>query len=122
MQERRQYNRWQINQEAQLKSEELPITIPCVIDDISMKGMRISSAKSLLPETLSRTSVPLSVTLSDGPEFKVGARIAWNERAEGANIYGLNFVQIEDPDKEAIYHYIKNNFPKEFRKYWWQGT
>jgi c-di-GMP-binding flagellar brake protein YcgR len=118
MEERRRGARWQINQRAGLTVKDGLSSIPCVVEDISTRGMRLSLKKSLFPEAFSN----FNIALSDGFEFNSGAQVAWSEKVYEEDVYGLSFSRIEEPVKNRIVQYIKDNFPDEMRKQLWSGT
>lgn len=118
MEERRSVPRWQINKEVELTVDEGVRPIPCVVEDISARGMRISLNKNLFPEVFSN----FNLTLTDGLAFRAGAHVAWCDNTCEKNIYGLVFNRIEEPEKEKICQYVQDNFPKEITKHVWRGV
>ena len=118
MEERRSVARWQINKEAGLTFEDGVSPIPCVVEDISPRGMKVSLRRELFPEAFSN----FNIALSDGFEFNSGAQVAWSEKVYEEDVYGLSFSRIEEPVKNRIVQYIKDNFPDEMRKQLWSGT
>ena len=118
MEERRQVMRWQSNKEAGLTFEGGISPIPCTVEDISSRGMRVSLKRELLPEAFSS----FRLALSEDFEFNAGCRVAWQDTAYEKNIYGLSFNKIEGPVRTRINEYVKNNFPGELARQWWRGA
>lgn len=118
MEERRSVARWQINQEAELTFEEGVRPIPCVVEDISTRGMRVSLNKNLFPEAFSNFNLALAEDLV----FNAGAHVAWQDNVCERNIYGLSFNRIEEAVKNRIGQYVQENFPGELVKQWWRGA
>jgi len=118
MEERRQVARWQINKEAGLTFEDGINHIPCMVEDISGRGMKVSLNRELFPEAF----LNFKLSLSGDFEFSAGARVAWSDTVYEKNIYGLSFNRIEESVKTRISEYVKNNFPGELVKQWWRGV
>ncbi|MCX5707236.1 MAG: PilZ domain-containing protein [Candidatus Omnitrophica bacterium] len=118
MDERRSCVRWQINQEAELKLNDSIGVMPCTVDDISLKGIRISLRRNLFPEVLSR----LNLALPNGPELRVEARVAWQDNSDLTNnVYGMSFVDMKESNRKNIYDYVSSNFPQEVNRRWKEG-
>ena len=118
MQERRRAARWQINKEAGLTFEGGISPIPCMVEDISTSGMKVSLSRDLFHEAFSSFKLALAEDL----EFNAGAHVAWHDNAYGKNIYGLSFNRIEESAISRISEYVKNNFSGELVKQWWGGA
>jgi len=118
MEERRSVARWQINKEAGLTFEDGVSPIPCVVEDISTRGMKVSLRRELFPEAFSN----FKLALAEDFAFDAGAQVAWQDIAHERNIYGLSFNRIEESAKNRISEYVKNNFPGELVKQWWRGA
>ena len=118
MDERRKVARWQINKEADLTAEEGIKPIPCVVEDISTQGMRISLRRNLFPEVFAN----FNLALAEDFTFNVGADVAWQDNVYEKNIYGLSFNRIEESVKNRISQYVEKNFPGELVKQWWKGA
>jgi len=117
MDERRSVARWQINKEVELILNEGVNVTPCIVEDISTKGMRVSLNKNLFPEVFSN----FNIALADKLTFHAGAHVAWCDNTCEKNIYGLMFNRIEEPAKERICQYVQDNFPNEMTKHLWRG-
>lgn len=115
MNEKRVEPRWQINQEAGLTVDGGVMPIPCLVEDISTRGMRISMRKNLFPEVFSN----FSLVLSDNFSLNLNAQVVWQNQGEGRNIFGLVFNRTEESLKFKIGEYVKNSFPAIMTKQWW---
>ena len=96
--ERRSYPRMKVNREAQFQIGGLSNSIPCIVEDISMSGMRLCLRKNLFPEVFSS----FNLALDDGLVFDAGAHVAWHDESEAGNTYGLSFNRINEPDSDRI--------------------
>jgi len=117
MDERRIMPRWQINQGAELIVENGFKPIPCVVEDISSGGMRISLKRNLFDDVFSNFKLALSADF----ELDVNAHVAWRDQAYENNIYGLSFNRVEDSLRDKIKDYVSKNFPNLIVKHWWEG-
>ena len=118
MDERRDRPRWRINKEAELTVLDGVKPIPCIVEDISAQGMCVSLCRNFFPEVFSNFNLALDENLA----FNAGANVAWQDKANERNIYGLSFNRIEESDRSRISEYVKNNFRSELIKQWWRGT
>ena len=118
MEERRSVARWQINQEAGLTFEDGISPIPCTVEDISTRGMKVTLNRDIFPEAFSN----FNLALTEDFAFNAGANVAWQDNAYEKNIYGLSFNRIEVSARSRISEYVKNNFPGELVKQWWKGA
>lgn len=118
MDERRIAPRWPINQEAAVTFENGVRAIPCIVEDISYRGMRVSLRRNLFEDVFSNFKLAL------GAEFEInaGAYVAWRNQSDDINTYGLSFSRIDDSMKLRLWDYIKNNFPHLVTKHWWKGA
>ena len=117
MEERRRVSRWQINQRADLIFENSARPIPCVVEDISTCGARVSMHKDLFPEAFS----DFNLALDEDCVFNAGANVAWSEKIFERKVYGLSFNRIEEPAMNRMTQYIKDKFPDEIIKHVWRG-
>ena len=115
MDEKRVEPRWQINQEAGLTVDGGVKPIPCLVEDISTRGMRISMRRNLFPEVFSG----FSLSLSDNFALDLNAQVAWQDQRENRNIFGLVFDRAEESLRWKIQEYVKNSFPEIMIKQWW---
>jgi c-di-GMP-binding flagellar brake protein YcgR len=116
MDERRMGPRWQINQGAELTFENSVHAIPCVVEDISQGGVRLSLRKNLFDEVFSNFKLALAQDL----ELNIGAQVVWREEKFENNIYGLAFNRIDESAKEELGQYINKNFHDLIIKHWWE--
>ena len=117
MDERRSAPRWEINKEAGLTVDGGVKPIPCLVEDISTGGMRVSMHRNLFPEVFSN----FNLALSDNFSLDLNAHVAWQDQRRDRNIFGLVFNQAEEPLKLRINEYVKNSFPEVMAKQWWGG-
>jgi hypothetical protein len=92
MDEKRAGPRWPINKEADFTVDGGVKPIPCLVEDISTRGMRISMHKNLFPEVFSN----FSLALADNFALDLSAQVAWHNQRENRNIFGLVFNQAEE--------------------------
>jgi hypothetical protein len=116
MDERRQLPRWEIKKEVKVW---IPLTqgfSHCMVEDMHLKGMRVSFNKRLPHQKIIR----MSFALGEEYDFiKVEARIAWMKEDQDRFVYGLSFNSISDYDKDKIGQYIQINCCDQFRDKWW---
>ncbi|MDD3345306.1 MAG: PilZ domain-containing protein [Candidatus Omnitrophica bacterium] len=118
MDERRIKTRWGINQGAELTVENGVKPIPCVVEDISNGGVRLSLRRDLFDEVFSN----FRLAISGGPELSIGAQVAWRQRGPESNTYGLSFSSIDNDSLEGLNRYIRDNFNGLIIKHWWEGS
>jgi c-di-GMP-binding flagellar brake protein YcgR len=112
----------------------------CVIEDMHLKGMRVSFNKPLprpthaedphrlpsLAEDSHRSQEPVRMSFAMGDNFdfiKIEATIPWTKEEQGRYVYGLSFSRISDEDKNRIYQYTNINCYDQFKNQWWgQGS
>lgn len=118
MMERRNFVRWQIDRQVSTKLEgaEKPLTVK--IRDINLKGARISLKQRLPPDA----SIRLNLPLSEGFVLDVDALIAWHKIVNEENMYGISFSRIRDNDKEKIFQFVRQEFPREIERHWWKES
>lgn len=117
MDEKRKYPRWKIDNHAQIKLEDALTPMPCTLHDLNFKGARISLVQRLAADTFFK----LSIILSEAFIIQVEAWVGWHKPVDGHNIYGLYFTKISDKDKEKIYSFMRQHYPKEIHRQWWNG-
>jgi hypothetical protein len=116
MDERRQLARWEIKEQAVVwivQTQELRYG---VVDNMHLKGMRLSLNKPLpLHQELS-----MSLTIGNELSFvNFEARIPWEKQSHGSHVYGLTFTNITDETKKMMYRYINTNCYEQFRNTRW---
>lgn len=116
MQEHRRFVRWQIGRQAKIKLLGREACADCQVEDISYKGLKVSSAERLEKDKY----INLTLLFGDEMALNVEAWVAWHKTVDGHNIYGLYFNRISDPDKEKIYQFIRKNCPNQMSRQWWQ--
>ena len=116
MDERRQLPRWEINKAAKVWMTQTQGLSNCVVEDMHLKGMRISCDKQVFQQPV----VSLSFSIGDNFEsIKIEAQIPWAKEDQDRHVYGLSFTKIGDYDKEKIYQYISTNCSDQFKDKWW---
>ena len=113
---RRRYTRWMINKELKIKLESSQDYALCRVHDISFTGCNLSTHLSLPQDEF----LKLTIVLSDVSAITIEAWVAWQKSVDGFNNYGIYFNKIKDSDKEAIYKYIRQNFPRLLNNQWWK--
>ena len=119
MDERRQLPRWGVKKEAKVWMPQTQGFSQCVIEDMHLKGMRVSFNKQLPAQE------PMRMSFAIGDNFdpiKIEAQIPWAKEDQGRYVYGLSFSKIAENDKDRIYQYITTNCYDQFKKNWWAGT
>ncbi len=90
--------------------------IPCTVEDINLKGMRISSSEQLLQED----SFPISVMIEECLDFmKLDVSTSWHRPENGKHSYSIAFNRIMEKDKERLYSYLNENCFDQFKNKWW---
>mgnify|MGYP001561131299 CR=1 FL=1 len=120
MEEQRKNNRWQINQGAKINLlEEEPLLLEGVINDITLKGAKIT-LKEKLPQ---KPALDLNINIAPGLLINnLKVTVAWRKESEELNTYGLFFNWIDDKKKQEIYDFVYKNSPQEITKHWWAET
>jgi hypothetical protein len=116
MQDHRRCPRWQINWQAKVRISDKESLTDCHINDINFKGLKLTLAEKLTPDTF----VKLSLILSSDFVLNVEAWVAWHKTIDGYNLYGLYFTKIKDLDKEKIYQFMRGYFPEKINQQWWK--
>jgi len=115
MDERRIKPRWQINQGAELTFENGVHPIPCVVEDISHTGMRVSLRRNLFDDVFSNFKLNIAQDL----ELTMEAQVVWREERFERNVYGLAFSRQDKAVQENLDRYINSNFHSLIVKHWW---
>lgn len=102
MQERRRLARWQVNQHAALKLEQVTEELLCQIKDINSKGVEVT-LNTKLPQD---SRLKISLRLSENYTVEAEVWVARHKVINGINHYGLYFSKIKDADKDKIYKFI----------------
>jgi len=102
MKERRKLARWQVNQHAALKLEQVPKELLCQIKDINSKGVEVT-LNAKLPQD---SQLKISLRLSENYTVEAEVWVSRHKVVNGVNHYGLYFSKIKDADKDKIYKFI----------------
>lgn len=116
MDERRIKPRWRINQGAELTVENGVKAIPCVVEDISYGGMRLSLRRNLFDDVFSNFDLALNENL----KLSIGAQVVWRQDQLEKNTYGLAFNRMDESSKEDLGRYIDENFHGLIVNHWWE--
>lgn len=117
MDNRRRFNRWQIDRQAKVKLEGAETFMDCTVKDIGLKGLMVSLGLKLHLDTFLKIILVLAEETILEPEVWV----VWHKSVDGHNLYGFYFSRIKDPDKEKIYQFIRKFYPEQLTKQWWAG-
>src|SRR5216683_497657 len=116
MDERRKLHRWEIKKAAKGWIPLIQGFSHCMVEEMHLKGMCISFDRRLPHEK----TVRMSFTMGDDYDFiKVEAQIPWMKEKQDRYVYGLEFSQIGDEDKEKLYKYINTHCYDQFKSKWW---
>jgi len=115
--ERRNVFRWQLGRQARLRLRGAENFISCKLQDLNFKGMQVALSTKLPEDKF----FSLALALNDDFTLHVECWVAWEKAVDGHNIYGLYFTRINDQDKERLYKFMRQDFPQELNKQWWQG-
>ncbi len=116
--ERRINNRWQITKIAQCRFASS--TQSCLIKDVSIKGAMI-----ILENTKASLSQICELTIriiDDLEPIIIDCDAVWQRQTQDGLELGLAFARIRDKDKNKIFRYVFDYFPREVSRGWWQGT
>ena len=92
MNERRQVPRWKIKKEAKVWLPHGRGSAQCIVEDMHIKGMRVSFDKKLPPQQ----TIRMSFSIGDSFDYiKVKAQTSWVKEENGRYIYGLSFSAME---------------------------
>ncbi|MBN2831413.1 MAG: PilZ domain-containing protein [Candidatus Omnitrophica bacterium] len=117
MEERRTIPRWEINQEAEVTFEDGACAIPCVVEDINYRGMRVSLRRNLFDDVFSSFKLALGIDF----EINASASMAWRNQRDDINTYGLSFNRVDDLTRVRLWDYIRSRFPDLVSKQLWSG-
>jgi len=117
MNELRQLPRWEIKKEAKVWIPLLQGFNHCMVEDLHLKGMRMSFNKQLPHQNTVRMSFTIG---EDNYDFiKIEAQIPWMKGKQDRYVYGLSFNKISDEDKDKISRYITTNCYDQLKNKWW---
>ena len=116
MEEQRELPRWQINKKERVWMPQTQGFVRCIIEDMHLKGMRVSFNKPLPRQE----SVGMSFAIGDGFDFiKIEAKIPWSKEDQGRYVYGLLFSKVDDSNKDRLSQYMITNADDQFKNKWW---
>lgn len=117
MNEKRQNIRWRINRKVSLDLAGAGLASGgCLLGDIGMGGVRISSPQRLPAEG----SLNINLALTENIVLEnLQATVAWRRETGDINTYGLCFREIEGIDKDRICAFVYHNFPEKTKEPPW---
>ncbi|HNX82224.1 MAG TPA: PilZ domain-containing protein [Candidatus Omnitrophota bacterium] len=111
MNERRGMRRWHTLHPAIVLVEGAQKSARCNITDVSLKGMQLC-----LPFPLRKDEfVTINVELSFDCAFKAQVWVAWEKRVGYTHVHGLYFTTIDESSREAIYRFMRMQFPQQLQ-------
>jgi hypothetical protein len=113
--DRRLIPRWEVNSPIAVRLKDGNAVEACRLEDMNLKGMRISLADQL-PE---KRDLRLEVSLMNGFHMDVMASVRWREQSAGRYVYGLAFDGIRDTDRDGIYQYLHDRIGSKWEEHWW---
>lgn len=117
MEEKRSCFRWQIDHPAKLKLEGAESFASCIINNINMKGMKLSLRMRLPLDTFLR----FTLVLKEEFVLDIEGWLVWHKTLMDTNIYGLYFTKLKDLDKEKIYKFVQAFYPEQIKRQYCQG-
>lgn len=117
MNDRRQVPRWPIRREGRVFLDGVESAARCCVEDLNLKGACLSLSEEWAPGRV----VKMALSVDNGLFIDVEARVPWVKEREGRYRHGLVFTRIMDGDRENIYQFMNNNFPRMLRSGWWDA-
>lgn len=115
MSELRHIPRWQIGEKAKMSIKDQEWENKCFLEDLNLKGFKISLKEKLPSETVLDINLDLKSYLILDAQVKV----CWKMEREGRFHYGFEFLRIKDQDKQDITQYLFKNHPEQVKRIWW---
>ncbi len=115
--ERRSTNRWRVNRPCSVKLEGAEGFATCTLKDINLKGMRLGMGMRLPKDTF----LKLSLCCHETCMLDVEVWPAWQKSVSGGYQYGFYFAKISDEDREKVFRFVRDYYPKLIEQRWWQG-
>jgi hypothetical protein len=115
--ERRATNRWGINAHCEAKFGGDDSFTSCRLTDINLKGVQIASPRRLPKDTF----LNLSLWCHLGCMLDVEVWVVWERSVAGEHHYGFYFTKIADGDRQKIYKFMCESYPKLMVQCWWKG-
>lgn len=115
MGEGRRFVRWQVNRQTKIKVRSEHTNLDCQIEEISLKGLRITS-----PQKLTKNKLSINIVLGEAVSLNAEVSVVWLRTVKGGYAYGLYFTRIKDIDKEKIYEFLQKNFPEQIKQKRWK--
>ncbi len=115
MSELRQIPRWQIGERAKVTLKEHEWEGKCLLEDLNLKGFKISSKEKLPADTVFEINLDLKSYLI----LDAIVKVCWKMEREGRYHYGMEFLRIKDQDKQDISQYLFKNHAEQVKNIWW---
>jgi len=88
--------------------------------DLSLKGVRVSSASVPLVGEEIKLTVNIPGEFS---EIYILGKVVWTKRTGVIPSCGISFIKIRDIDRARVLSYLDKNFGNQLRKkIWWQDS
>ncbi|MFH1457949.1 MAG: PilZ domain-containing protein [Candidatus Omnitrophota bacterium] len=116
MSDRRCNGRWPIHRLCGVKLRGAKSFASCKVQDFSLKGLQIITERKL-PED---TAMKLSLFLHEKFTLNIETYVAWHKAITEGDCYGLDFSRVKDVDKERIFRFVFENYPKLIARSWWR--
>lgn len=113
--DRRQLPRWSVHKQAKILWSAKHEISPCVIEDLSLKGMCLSMPQ---PFPAEKSLKPI-LMLSDVIDLEIETQVTWRKQTTEGYFQGMSFSKIKDSDKDRIFQYINSNCSKQLKDQWW---
>jgi len=118
MQDRRRLNRWKVNRSCEVRLGETKEFTSCTLRDISLKGMQLA-LKMKLPKD---TFLKLSLFCHEKYTLDIEVWVAWQHSVMDGYCYGFYFSRIADSEKEKIFKFVRECYPRLMAQCWWGGS
>ena len=118
MEDRRRINRWKVNRSCEVKIGGAQEFTSCTLKDVSLKGMQVA-LKMKLPKD---TFLKLSLFCHEKCTLDMEAWVVWQRPIMDGHSYGFYFSKIADSEKEKIYKFVRECYPRLMAQCWWGGS
>ncbi len=117
MQEKRWNVRWQVNREGNLNLLNNPLSVDCLIRDLSIAGARIYSSQRL-PKA---NDLVMGLNITDEVSLdNVKASIVWQKEDDSGNVYGLAFKGLGEINKNKVYDFVYKSISQDKKEPLWK--
>ncbi len=102
---KRQTPRWKISAPAKIKWEVSLDYIPCVVEDLNMKGLCLS-----LSEGIPEGCLSAKLYFNERFFFEIEFIVIWHQEINHKQCYGLKFSRFREADKEKLFLMIREDY------------